>query len=84
MVFICTQLFFIFFQIYKQTRLITLSYQKQKHEKFKFDLLEKKQHLKQLLHATHNYTAIKEFALKHTMQKIQLSQIKTLDHEQPA
>jgi hypothetical protein len=79
--FICIQLFFVFFYIHDQSQRIQLSYQKQKYEKKKAELTEKRQALAQALHASHNLAAIKAFALRSHMQKIKLHQIKSLDHE---
>ncbi len=79
--FVGIQLFFVFFYIYDQSQKIQLSYQKQKYEKLKVELLDKRQTLKQALHATHNLTAIKAFAINSNMHKVKLHQIKTLNHE---
>lgn len=80
-VFICVQLFFVFFYIHDQSQRIQLSYQKQKYEKRKTELLAKKQTLQQTLHATHNLAAIKAYAVQAKLQKVKLNQIKTLDYE---
>lgn len=79
--FVSIQLFFVFFYIYDQSQKIKLSYQKQKYEKLKAELLEKRQTFKQALHATHNLAAIKAFAINSKMHKVKLHQIKTLKNE---
>lgn len=79
-VFIGTQIFFIFFYIHTQSRIIKLSYDKQKNEKTKNNLIQRKQELKQMLCATHNYGVVKQFALEKNMKQITLSQIKKIDN----
>lgn len=78
------QLVLVFFYIYHQNTLIKLSYQKQKYEKKKLVLGQKKQELKQALHAHHDLSAIKDFALQSKMRKITLNQIKTVPDEHAA
>jgi len=81
--FIGLQIFLIFFYIYHRSSLIKLSYQKQKYEKKKLQLNQKKQELKQELHASHDLAQIKNFAVQSHMQKITLDQIKPVPHEHP-
>ena len=76
--FISVQLFLVFFYIHHQSLAIKLSFQKQKHEKQKLELAQKKQKLKQELHACHDLAHIKEFATQSNMQKITLAQIRTV------
>jgi hypothetical protein len=77
--FTATQVFLIFFHIHKHSSFTTLSYQKQKYEKRKSELINIKQDLKQTLYKTQNLNSIKQFAL-HTlkMHEIKLSQIKAI------
>ncbi len=82
--FLALQLVLVFFYIYHQNNLIKLSYQKQKLEKKKLVLSQKKQELKQSLHAHHDLAQIKEFAVQSNMRKITLNQIKTVPHESAA
>ena len=82
--FIAVQLFLIFFYIHHQSALIKRSYTRQKHENKKLELAHKKRDLTHSLHASHNLSSIKDFALQANMQKITLDQIKTVPHEQPA
>ncbi|MGE0207266.1 MAG: hypothetical protein AB7R69_05460 [Candidatus Babeliales bacterium] len=80
--FISLHIGFIFLQIHKQSYLVELSYQKQKSEKIKHDLLEKKNNLMQQWYLVHNRAAIKQYAQEELgMKKITLSQIKQMPHE---
>jgi hypothetical protein len=73
---------FILLQIHKQSYVMQLSYQKQKKEKFKQELIEKKNTLTQQLQIVHNRSTIKKFAEKNLgMKKISLNQIKQMPHE---
>lgn len=75
--FVATQLFFIFFHIYKQSTIIRLSYDKQKYEKHKADLLQQKQELQQNLHIAHARSTIKKYAeTKLAFKPIKLNQVK--------
>jgi hypothetical protein len=78
---IALQIFLVFFYIHHQSTLIKLSYQRQKHEHTKLDRLAKKRELTHTLHASHNLSHIKDFALQSNMQKVTLDQIKTVPHE---
>jgi len=78
-VFISTHVFFIFFQIHKHSKIVKLSYQKQKNEQRKERLAQKIQELTQKLYAQKERSAIKKFAQeKLKMKKMKLSQIKKL------
>jgi cell division protein FtsL len=80
--FIAVQLFLIFFHIHKRSIFIKLSYEKQKYEKQKEQLLERKQQLRQELAAVQDLQTIKKNALTELkMQKIALDQIKALPYE---
>ncbi len=81
---IALQIFLVFFYIHHQSTLIKLSYQRQKHEHTKLDRLAKKRDLTHALHASHNLSNIKDFALKSQMQKVTLDQIKTVPDEHAA
>ncbi|MBA2307447.1 hypothetical protein H0W26_04915 [Candidatus Dependentiae bacterium] len=76
------QLLFLFFYVYHQHKLVSLSYVKQRYEKKKQELLMKKQDLKQALQESHDLTTIKDFALNAHMKKITLDQLRTIPHEQ--
>jgi hypothetical protein len=78
LLFIAIQLFLIFFYIHHQSTLIKLSFEKQKNEKKKVELTQKKQTLTHALHANHDLAAIKDFAVQSSMQKITLAQVKTV------
>ena len=76
-----TNLFFIFFLVYKNSVMIQLSFQKQTVEKEKKILVSEREHLKAYLCALQNRTAIQDYA--HTnlhMQKIDRKQMKVLPH----
>lgn len=80
--FVIIQIFLIFFYIHKESSKIKLSYQKQKNEKLKQELIEQKQNLAQLLHEKQHQKEIKDFAINNLeMQKIKLNQIKILPNE---
>lgn len=77
--FLLTQLFLIFFEIHRQSKIIKLSYQKQKLEKNIAELLLKKQKLKQEIESEKNLSKIKSFAINNLgMEKIELSKLKKL------
>ena len=80
-IFVVTHVGFIFFQIHKHTKIIQLSYEKQKLEKHRSQLIAKKQELTQELYSLKSRTAIARFAKKRLkMSKVKLKQIKKL-HE---
>ncbi len=72
-------LFFIFFLIYKNSRLVELSFQKQQQEKTKALLLKEQERLQRTLCALQNGAAVHQFAKNELhMQKIVAKQIKSL------
>lgn len=75
------QIFLIFFYIHHQSMVIKLSFQKQKSEKRRRELVHKIQQLKQALHTSHDLAHIKEFATQSQMQKVHLNQIKPVPDE---
>lgn len=78
-IFIATHIFFIIFQIDKHSKIIKLSYQKQKGEQKKEQLTQKIQDLTQQLYELQKRSSIKKFARDELdMKKIKLSQIKGL------
>ncbi len=80
--FITIHVVFIFLQIHKQSYVIELSYQKQKNEKLKQELTDKKNGLTQELHMVQNRSNIKKYAESSLgMKKISLSQIKKMPDE---
>jgi cell division protein FtsL len=77
--FIAIHIGFIFLQIHKQSYLVELSYQKQKNEKIKQELVEKRNNLQQQWYVLQNRATIKNYAQeKLGMKKISLHQIKQL------
>lgn len=77
--FILTHVFFIFFMINKHMQIIKLSYQKQKYENKKKELIQKKQELSQQWHYLLKRSTIKNFARKNLkMSKVTLNQIEKL------
>jgi len=78
--FIATHIFFIFFQIHKHSKVIHLSYNKQKGEQQKEQLTQQIQQLTQKLYGLKERSAIKKYAQqKMGMRKVRLSQVKKLD-----
>lgn len=76
-IFVITQLFFIFFHIHKQSMLIGLSYEKQKYEKLKNDLLLRRQELIQKQYVTHSRSANKTYGQDVLgLKTISLTQVK--------
>lgn len=82
--FVGLQLFLVFFYIHHQSMAIKLSYQKQKYEKKKLELAQRKQEITHALHENRNLADIKAFALNAKMRKITLDQVKTVPHEHTA
>ena len=79
LIFISAHLFFIGFQIDKQSRLVKLSYKKQAYELKLKDLKTKKQKLTNHLHALQNHQKIKTFASNELgMQPLFLKNLKHL------
>lgn len=77
--FIGTHIFFITAQIYKQSKFVKLSYDKQKHESEKEKLLKKKQELTNTLYALENPIKIKEFATTTLhMEPLSINQVKRI------
>lgn len=72
----CIQIFLVFFYIFKESQLISLSYKKQKYEKNKKDLREQEKQLINTLHILKNKALINESALKNGMKKLNLEAIK--------
>lgn len=81
-IFIMVNLSFIFLYIYKNNTIIALSFEKQKEEKYRDSLREKKNKLMQKLCLIQNKMHIKQFAQKQLqMEPISLKQIRTLTYE---
>ena len=77
--FIIIHLGFIFLQIHKQSYLVELTYQKQKNEKIKQELIDQKNSLTQNWHLMQNRATIKKYAHENlSMKKIAFNQIKNL------
>ena len=82
LIFIGTNLFFIFFHVYKNSKLTEFSFNKQRYEKERTKLQNKKELLTQQLQYLQNRSTIKQFAQNELgMEKIKLSTIKTIPHE---
>ena len=80
-VFLSTHIAFVFLQIHQYSQVIDILYQKQKYEKNRTKLLQKKQHLTHQVYALHNKAAIKKFAQNELlMVPIDTHQIKKLDN----
>lgn len=81
-IFISINLFFIFLQIYKQSNFVKISYKKQRLEKEKETLIQKKDNLNQQLLEIKNPNLIKDYATKNlNMKKIGINQIKKVNYE---
>jgi len=81
-IFIVAHIFFIFFQIHKHSKVIKLSYKKQKSEQKKELLVQTIQDLKQQLYEMQKRSSIKKFAQEQLkMRKIKLSQINKIKIE---
>ncbi|KKP29195.1 MAG: hypothetical protein UR12_C0013G0025 [candidate division TM6 bacterium GW2011_GWF2_30_66] len=79
-IFICTHLLFIFFQINKNNKFISLSYTKQKYENEIKSLTQKKQELSQNLYNLRKSSTIKKFASeKLDMYGLNIKQVKKID-----
>lgn len=79
-IFISAQVTFVFLQIHQYSQIIKVSYKKQKSEKIKSNLAQKKQELTHQLYALHNRSHIKEFAMNTlNLEPINLNQIKKLN-----
>ena len=80
--FIALNICFIFLYVYKNNSIIALSFEKQKEEKYKDALKEKKNKLLQQLCLMQNKNHVKQFAQNELkMEPISLKQIRTLPHE---
>lgn len=76
---ISINLFFVFFLVYKNSRIVELSFLKQNYEKTKAALLKEKDRLQQQLCVIQNRASIQQFAKNElTMEKINIKQIKSL------
>lgn len=79
LVVISAQLVLIFFLIYKNSRIVELSFQKQQQEKIKHALLKERERLQQKLCMAQDKTAIRHYAQRAlTMEKINPKAIKSL------
>ena len=77
--FIGVHVIFIVFQIDKQSRLVRLSYEKQKLETEKAELKARKQLLANNFHEIKSPSRIKEFAIKNlAMKPVTISQVKRI------
>ncbi|MEX0940161.1 MAG: hypothetical protein WDZ41_02285 [Candidatus Babeliales bacterium] len=80
--FIGMHVIFILLQVHKQSYAIQLSYLKQKNDKIKQELIDKRKILTQEYYAMQNKSSIKKFAQQELgMKKISLKQVKQLTHE---
>ena len=77
--FITLQVLFTFLYIHKQSWYIQLIYQKQKYEKQKTNLIERKHQLQQELYARKDLRSAKDYAQAQGMQKITRAQIRPVE-----
>lgn len=79
LLFVATHVLFIALQINKQSKIVKLSYQKQRYEETKKKLLEQKQNYTNQLFALKKPSQIKQFATqKLAMKPLDLKQIKRI------
>lgn len=77
LIFVSLNILFIFLQIFKQSYIIKLSYEKQRNEKLRNSLLAKKASLTEQLYILKNQSTIKQFATDTLgMKPIRLNQIR--------
>lgn len=77
--FICSQILMIFLYIHKESMYIKYTYEVQKLEKCKKDLILEKQNINQKIQLNQNKKEIKKFAQNNLgMKKIKFNQIKTI------
>ena len=78
-IFIAAHVVFVFLQIHQYSKIIKISYEKQKNEQHVENLLKKQQSLTHTFNALQNKSAIKQFAQQQLhMQPVSLKQIKKL------
>lgn len=76
-IFISINLLFIFLQIYKQSNFVKLSYKKQRLEKEKELLIQKKDNLNHKMLELKNPNAVKKFVIQNlNMKKIGINQVR--------
>jgi len=79
MIFIGAHILFVAAQIHKQSKLVKLSYEKQRYETEKEKLIKKKQELTNSLYALKNPAKVKEFATETLhMEPLNLNQVKRI------
>lgn len=77
--FLSTNLFFIFFLVYKKSVMIELSFQKQTYEKQKVALIKQKENIQAKLCSLQNRVALQDYAQHELhMQKLDRKQVKIL------
>ncbi|GMU19408.1 MAG: hypothetical protein AMXMBFR12_06000 [Candidatus Babeliales bacterium] len=80
--FACCNLGMLLLHIHKQSKMIELSFTKQKLETQRITLLKQKQELTHQLHALHNLRDVKQFALNElALKPVKISQIKKIPHD---
>lgn len=82
--FLGAQLLFVFLHIHKHIFFIKTSFDRQKKERRRDQLLQQKEFTIQQLQAAQNKTGIKEFAVTELkFQPIRMHQIRRLNHHEP-
>lgn len=80
--FVVTNVFLVVLHLHKQSKIIKLSYLKQKNEHEKSNMLKTKQELTHELYTLHDRNSVKKFASNQlNMKPIQISQVKKLYDE---
>lgn len=77
-IFIISHIIFIFAQINNYSKIIKITYEKQKNDEAKNLLIKKKRELTHQLSVLQNHTTIKNHAIQLGMQPISLQQIEKL------
>ncbi|MDR3647112.1 MAG: hypothetical protein P4L22_06235 [Candidatus Babeliales bacterium] len=81
-IFIAVNLLFIFLQIYKQSNFVKLSYKKQRLEKEKDLLIQKRDNLNQKFLELKNPNAVKNAVIKDlNMKRVGINQVKKAIYE---
>lgn len=81
-VFFASQVFFLFFYISNQSKIVELTYDNQKLEKKKESLVHQFENLKQDFFKLKKYQDVKSFVTQNNnFEKIRIDQLKSYEHE---
>lgn len=80
--FACSNLAMILLHIHKHSKIIELSFTRQKLEAQRLTLLKQKQQLTHQIQALHNLREVKQFALNElALKPAKISQVKKMNHD---